>query len=160
MYYLKYFIQNSDEFLTVATTRIETISCDVALAINPKDKRYLKYANKKVVHPFTNKLIPIILDEYVDINFGSGVMKVSSHSMADFDIMQKHNLNAVECIDINGKLTSQVEGFKNKDRIEARDLIANYLKEKDLLLKTENIISNVGFSQRSDEVVEILVQPQ
>ncbi|UVT34325.1 valine--tRNA ligase [Mesomycoplasma hyorhinis] len=160
MYYLKYFIQNSDEFLTVATTRIETISCDVALAINPKDKRYLKYANKKVVHPFTNKLIPIILDEYVDINFGSGVMKVSSHSMADFDIMQKHNLNAVECIDINGKLTSQVEGFKNKDRIEARDLIANYLKEKNLLLKTENIISNVGFSQRSDEVVEILVQPQ
>ncbi|QJB70925.1 valine--tRNA ligase [Mycoplasma sp. 1654_15] len=160
MYYLKYFIEGTNEFLTVATTRIETISCDVALAINPKDKRYLKYLNKQVVHPFTNKLIPIITDEYVDINFGSGVMKVSSHSMADFDIMQKHNLTAFECVDINGKLTNQVKGFEQKDRIEARDLIADFLKQKGLLLKTENIISNVGFSQRSDEVVEILVQPQ
>lgn len=161
MYYLRYFLENSTtDFLKVATTRIETLPGDVAVAVNPNDKRYKKLIGKKVINPFSKKLLPIIADEYVDISFGSGAMKVSSHSLADFDIMQKHNLKAPECIDDFGKLTNIVTGFEGQDRFEARSKIADLLNQQGFLIKTEDITSNVGISQRSGEIVEILKKPQ
>ncbi|CAT05411.1 Valine--tRNA ligase [Mesomycoplasma conjunctivae] len=160
MYYLKYFIEDSDQFLEIATTRIETIASDAAVAVNPKDTRYLKFVGKKVINPLTKKAIPVITDDYVDIKFGSGAMKVSSHSMADFDILEKNNLESPESIDNEGKLTHIVTGFVGLDRFEARAKIALKMKEEGLLIKEENIISNVGFSQRSDEIIEILRKPQ
>ncbi|ATP60023.1 valine--tRNA ligase [Mesomycoplasma dispar] len=160
MYYLKYFLENSNDFLTVATTRIETISSDVALAVNPKDKRYLHLIGKKVIHPLTKKLIKIIADSNVGIDFGSGVMKVSAHSILDFEIMEKHNLSAQDCIDNYGNLNKNVPGFEGKNRFVARNLIAEKLEKEGFLIKTETVISNVGFSQRSDEIVEILKKPQ
>lgn len=160
MYYLKYFLENSNEFLTVATTRIETISSDVALAINPKDKRYLRLVGKKVVHPLTKKLIKIIADSNVSSDFGSGIMKVSAHSILDFEIMEKHNLESKDCIDNYGNLNHEVPEFQGQNRFFARDLIAKKLEKEGFLAKIETVISNVGFSQRSDEIVEILKKPQ
>ncbi|MBG0730525.1 valine--tRNA ligase [Mycoplasma sp. 'Moose RK'] len=160
MYYIKYFLENSSSFLTVATTRIETISSDVALAVNPKDKRFLHLVGKKVVHPLTKKLIKIISDSNVNINFGSGVMKISSHSLLDFEIMEKHGFSSSDCIDIYGNLNENVPDFNGLNRFLARDLIAKKLEKEGFLIKTKDIVSNVGFSQRSDEIVEILQQPQ
>ncbi|MXR05620.1 valine--tRNA ligase [Mycoplasma flocculare] len=160
MYYLKYFLENSHKFVIVATTRIETISSDVALAINPKDKRYSHLIGKKAINPLTKKLIEIIGDSNISVDFGSGIMKVSAHSIIDFEIMEKHNLDAKDCIDNFGNLNENVPEFKGVNRFLARDLIAKKLEKEELLVKIETVISNVGFSQRSNEIIEILKKPQ
>ncbi len=160
MYYLKYFLKDSSEFLTVATTRIETISSDVVLAVNPKDKRYSSFIGKEVIHPLTKKIIKIIGDSNVAQDFGSGVMKVSAHSILDFEILEKNGLSAEDCIDDYGNLNKNTLEFEGKNRFDARDLIAKKLENEGLLIKTEDVVSNVGFSQRSGEIVEILKKPQ
>ncbi|MHA0298557.1 valine--tRNA ligase [Mesomycoplasma ovipneumoniae] len=160
MYYLKYFLKDSSEFLTVATTRIETISSDAVLAVNPKDKRYSGFIGKEVIHPLTKKIIKIIGDSNVSQDFGSGVMKVSAHSILDFEILEKNGLSAEDCIDDYGNLNKNTLEFEGKNRFEARDLIAKKLENEGLLIKTEDVVSNVGFSQRSGEIVEILKKPQ
>ncbi|WGI36778.1 valine--tRNA ligase [Mesomycoplasma lagogenitalium] len=160
MYYIKYFIENSDKFLTVATTRIETIASDVALAVNPEDKRYKNIVGKYVIHPFTKKRIPIISDDYIDKKFGSGVMKVSAHATADIDIIKKHNLKINECINLDGKMNSLALEFENLDRFEARELMYKKLLKENFIVKVEQITSNVGYSERSGEVVEIMMSNQ
>ncbi|WP_069096743.1 valine--tRNA ligase [Mesomycoplasma ovipneumoniae] len=160
MYYLKYFLKDSSEFLTVATTRIETISSDVVLAVNPKDKRYSSFIGKEVIHPLTKKIIKIIGDSNVAQDFGSGVMKVSAHSILDFEILEKNGLSAEDCIDDYGNLNKNTLEFEGINRFQARDLIAKKLENEGLLIKVEDVISNVGFSQRSGEIVEILKKPQ
>ncbi|QJG66994.1 valine--tRNA ligase [Mycoplasma phocoenae] len=160
MYYIKYPIKGTEEFLEVATTRIETIPSDVAIAFHPSDERYKKYLSSVVVHPFTNKEIPIITDDYIDPEFGSGLMKVSAHATNDIDIITKNNLEINECIDSKGNMNSLANEFEGINRFEARKLIAQKMQESGYLLKVEKTISNVGISERSGEVIEILVQPQ
>ncbi|WP_436358646.1 valine--tRNA ligase [Mycoplasma sp. 480] len=160
MYYIKYFIENSDEFLTVATTRIETIPSDVALGVNPEDKRYKSLVGKNVIHPFTKKIIPIIEDDYIDKKFASGVMKVSAHAMADIDIIKKHNLEINESINPDGKMNSLALEFEGLDRFQAREQIYQKLLKENYIVKTEEIISNVGYSERSGEVSEIIMSEQ
>nr|WP_033161481.1 valine--tRNA ligase [[Mycoplasma] collis] len=165
MYYLKYKLVNDnvndkEENLIVATTRIETIPSDVALCVNPKDARYKHLIGKNVIHPFTKKTIPIISDEYIDVDFGSGIMKVSAHSAIDIDIINKNKLEIKESINKDGKMNSLALEFENLDRFEARTKIYEKLKNENLIDKVENVISNVGFSERTNEIIEILVFDQ
>ncbi|WP_438341727.1 valine--tRNA ligase [Mycoplasma sp. 3341] len=160
MYYIKYPLQDSNEYLEVATTRIETLPSDVAVAFNPTDVRYQKFLGKNILHPLTKKLIPIISDDYIDPSFGSGVMKVSAHATNDIDIINKNGLEINECINKQGKMTELAGEFAGLDRFEARDKIAQKLADEGYLIKVEKTISNVGLSERSKAPIEILVQPQ
>ncbi|UUM19213.1 valine--tRNA ligase [Mycoplasma sp. 1018B] len=160
MLYIKYYLENSSEYLTIATTRPETLLSDVAVVYNPKDHRYKNLLNVKIIHPITKKIIPLIADEYVDINFGSGLMKLSAHSEIDIDLIKKHNLEIIETINQEGLIISNIKKFNNLNRENARKVIKEYLEKNNLLLKAEKIISNVGYSERSDTPIEILVRPQ
>lgn len=160
MYYVKYYLEDKSNFITIATTRIETIFSDVAIAFNPNDEKNKIFKNHKVSNPLTNELIPIISDEYVDPKFGSGFMKVSAHAVADIDIILKNNLKIRECINKDGLMNNHSMEFEGLSRSEAREKIEKKLREKKLLLKVEEVENNVGISERSNEVVEILVMPQ
>ena len=160
MYYIKYFLENNLDFITIATTRIETIFSDVAVAFHPNDKKNIKFKNKSVINPLTNELIPIITDEYIDPKFGSGFMKVSAHAVADIDIIQKNNLEIKECIDRDGMMNEIAMEFIGMNRVEARKAIEKKLKENNSFINIEEIENNVGKSERSGEVIEILVMPQ
>ena len=160
MYYVKYYFENSDQYLVVATTRIETIFSDVAIAINPNDQSKIHLVNQKVINPLTKKLLPIITDDYIDINFGTGCMKVSAHATNDIDIILKNNLEIIECIDQNGLMNERGLFTKGLDRQSAREVIFDYLQKANLIERVEEIENNVSYSERSNEVIEILVMPQ
>ncbi|TPE58110.1 valine--tRNA ligase [[Mycoplasma] falconis] len=160
MYYIKYPIKDSDEYLEVATTRPETLPSDVALAIHPDDKRASILLTKTIIHPLTKKEIPVIKSELIDPNFGSGIMKVSAHAVDDITIIKENGLEVLECIDKAGKMNKNANEFYGLDRFDARKAIANKLKVDGFIIKVEDIVSNVGYSERSKEAVEILVQPQ
>ncbi|ADE19926.1 valine--tRNA ligase [Mycoplasma crocodyli] len=161
MYYIKYFLENSNDYLTIATVRTETLLSDVAIVFNPKDKRYSKFLGQFVIHPLTNKKIPIISDEYVDPKFGSGLMKLSAHAEDDIDIIKKHaNLEVIETINKNGFIECKDSIFNGLERFKARKEIADYLRNNNFILKEEKTISKVGYSERSNTPIEILVLPQ
>ena len=160
MYYVKYAFENSDQYLVVATTRIETIFSDVAIAINPNDQSKIHLVNQKVINPLTKKLLPIITDDYIDINFGTGCMKVSAHATNDIDIILKNNLEIIECIDQDGLMNEHGLFTKGLDRQSAREVIFDYLQKANLIERVEEIENNVSYSERSNEVIEILVMPQ
>ncbi|RMA77484.1 valyl-tRNA synthetase [Metamycoplasma subdolum] len=160
MYYIKYPIQGSKSFLEIATTRIETMFSDVAIAIHPEDPRTKTLLNKKIVHPLTKKVIPVITSDLIDMKFGTGLMKVSAHAMDDFEIIKHNHLQIIECINKKGKLNQNAMEFQGLDRFEARAKIEEKLKKEGFLIKTEEVISSVGCSERSKDPIEILVQPQ
>ncbi|WP_406613440.1 valine--tRNA ligase [Mycoplasma corogypsi] len=160
MYYIKYKVKDSDEFLTIATVRTETLLSDVAVVCNPNDTRYTHLIGKTVIHPLTNREIPVIADKYVDINFGSGLMKLSAHAEADIDIIKKHGFEIIETIDKLGYINCPNSQFDKLERFVAREAIGNYLRDNNLLVKEEKTISNVAISDRSKTVVETLVLPQ
>ncbi|MGL5617888.1 MAG: valine--tRNA ligase [Metamycoplasmataceae bacterium] len=160
MFYVKYFLEDKSNYIAIATTRIETIFSDVAITFNPNDKKNKIFEGKRVFNPLTNELIPIITDEYVDPNFGSGFMKVSAHATVDIDIIIKNNLEIKECINKNGLMNELAMEFSGLSRFEARNKIENKLLDNELMIKIDEIENNVGFSERSNEVVEILVMPQ
>ena len=160
MYYVKYYFENSDQYLVVATTRIETIFSDVAIAINPNDQSKIHLVNQKVINPLTKKLLPIITDDYIDINFGTGCMKVSAHATNDIDIILKNNLEIIECINQDGLMNEHALFTKGLDRQSAREVIFDYLQKANLIERVEEIENNVSYSERSNEVIEILVMPQ
>ncbi|MGL5643786.1 MAG: valine--tRNA ligase, partial [Metamycoplasmataceae bacterium] len=160
MFYVKYYLQDKSSYITIATTRIETIFSDVAIAFNPYDKKNKVFLGKKVLNPLTNELLPIITDEYVDQKFGSGFMKVSAHATADIDIIIKNNLEIKECINKDGLMNELAMEFVGLSRSDARKKIEKKLLSNDLLIKVEEIENNVGVSERSNEVIEILVMPQ
>ncbi|MDI4567596.1 MAG: valine--tRNA ligase, partial [Mycoplasma sp.] len=157
MYYVKYNVLDSNEYIVVATTRPETIFSDVAIAIAKNHTQYKHLVNKKVVNPLNQKIIPIIESDYVDPSFGTGAMKVSAHAFDDFQIINKHKLEIVESIDKNG-LMNENTFVKGLHYLEVRNNISSYLK--DALIKVESITSNVSISTRSYEPVEILVLDQ
>ncbi|SIT25894.1 valine--tRNA ligase [Chryseobacterium gambrini] len=166
LYFLKYAIESStgsdtDEYLSVATTRPETIFGDTAVCINPNDERYAHLKGKKVIVPIVNRVIPIIEDEYVDIEFGTGALKITpAHDINDYEIGQKHNLQMIDALDDDGNLNDQGLHYAGKNRFEVRKQIAKELEEKDLLLKAEDYVNKVGTSERTGAVIEPKVSVQ
>lgn len=160
MYYIKYFFENKKDYIVVATTRIETIFSDVAIGINPNDKNKIKYLGKYVINPLNEKKIQIISDDYIDPNFGTGFMKISAHALADIDIINKNNLEIIECINQKGIMNSNALFFSGLTREQARIKIFNFLEKNNYVEKVEEITNNVSYSERSNEPIEILVMPQ
>jgi len=161
LYFLKYKIEGSEEFLSVATTRPETIFGDTAVCINPNDERYAHLKGKKVIVPIVDRVIPIIEDEYVDIEFGTGALKITpAHDINDYEIGQKHNLQMIDALDDDGNLNDYGLHYAGKNRFEVRKQIAKELEEKDLLLKAEDYVNKVGTSERTGAVIEPKVSVQ
>jgi valyl-tRNA synthetase len=166
LYYLKYPIadenhQPTNEYVTIATTRPETIMADAAVCINPADERYHGLRGKKILIPLINKEIPIIEDSYVEIGFGTGCLKVTpAHDANDYAIGIRHNLPVVSIIDDQGKLNENAQILVGEDRFVARKKIVKMLDEAGLLLKTEDYTSPVGFSERTNAVIEPMLSRQ
>jgi len=156
LYYVKYKIVDSDEYVTIATTRPETILGDTAICINPTDERFQHLKGKKAIVPMVNREIPIIEDDYVDIEFGTGCLKVTpAHDTNDYDLGQKHNLETIDILNDDGTLSEAAQYYVGVDREAARKLISKELKEQGVLVKTENLRHKVGYSERNpDTVVE------
>ena len=161
LYYLKYQVTDTSDFLEIATSRPETIFGDTAVAVNPNDLRYKKYVGKTVTIPIVNREIPIIEDDYVDIEYGTGVLKVTPGSdFNDFEIGTRHNLESIEIINKDGTLYNGAGKYKNVDRFVARKRLVDELKENKLLIKTEDILHNVGHSERSGAMIEPMLSDQ
>jgi valyl-tRNA synthetase len=159
MYYVKYDLKNGG-YIEVATVRIETLYSDVAIAINSKDFSKKNLIGQIAIHPLNKKEIPIISDDKIDISKETGIMKVSAHSHLDFDIIKKNNLKIIETITKKGYLNKNCQEFNGIERFEARKLIVEKLKKMNKITKIKKIISPVGYSERTGEAIEILVQPQ
>ncbi|MFL1604552.1 valine--tRNA ligase [Riemerella anatipestifer] len=161
LYHLKYQIEGTQDFLTVATTRPETIFGDVAVCVNPNDERYQKLIGKTVIVPIVNRSVPIIADEYVDIEFGTGTLKITpAHDVNDYEIGQKHQLQIIDSIDDDGKLNHHGMHYEGKDRFVVRKEIAKELEEKGLLAKAEDYVNKVGTSERTGAVIEPKISQQ
>ncbi len=155
LFYLKYVIENSDKELEVATTRPETIFGDTALCVNPKDERYKDFIGKYAIVPICGRKIPIISDSYVDLEFGTGCLKVTpAHDINDYNLGIKHNLDTIDIFDENAALNINGLHYEGKDRFVVRNEIEVELKAKNLIVKKENYIHNVGRSERTNSVVE------
>ena len=173
LYYLKYKIVNADgssplerlgedeEFLSVATTRPETIFGDVAVCINPNDEKYQHLKGKNVIVPIVNRVIPIIEDEYVDIEFGTGALKITpAHDSNDYEIGKKHNLPMIDSLDDDANLNEHGMHYAGKNRFVVRKMIAKELAEKNLMLKSEDYLNKVGTSERTGAIIEPKVSVQ
>ena len=159
MYYIKYDLKNGG-FIEIATVRTETLYSDVAIAINPNDEKMSKHIGEIAIHPLLNTELPIIADEYIEIGKGTGAMKVSAHAEADHQILIDNNLPILESIDVDGKMNERAQEFSGMDRFDARKAIVEKLNKENRITKIEESISAVGYSERSGEPIEILVQPQ
>jgi valyl-tRNA synthetase len=145
----------ADSYLTIATTRPETIMADAAICINPNDERYLHLHGKKVLVPLINREIPVILDEYVTMDFGTGCLKVTpAHDLNDYELGQKHHLPVIDILNDDGTLNENAQILVGEDRFAARKKIAVLLEEVDALAKVEEYKSQVGFSERTNAVIE------
>ena len=155
LYYLHYAIEGTTEVITIATTRPETILGDTAICINPKDERYQHLKGKRAIVPLVNRSIPIIEDDYVDITFGTGCLKVTpAHDINDYELGIKHNLPSIDILNDDGTLHERAELYVGMDRFEARKEIAKELEKKGALQKVEALSNKVGFSERTDAVIE------
>ena len=155
LYYINYSIKDSDEKLTIATTRPETLLGDTGICVHPDDERYQHLIGKKAIVPLVNREIPIIADDYVDREYGTGCLKVTpAHDFNDFEIGQRHNLEIINIFDDSAHLNENAKVFVGKDRFEARKLIVEELKKQEILMKTESLKHSVGFSERTDSVIE------
>ncbi len=155
LYHIRYPLADGDGYLTVATTRPETMFGDTAVAVNPDDERYMKYIGKYVILPIAEKKIPIIGDSYVDTSFGTGVLKVTpAHDLNDFEIGKRHNLEVVKVMDDDGRMNKHAVHYDGMDRFECRDKTVEELKQKGLLEKLEPYALGVGKCYRCKTVVE------
>ncbi len=161
LFYLKYQIEGSEEFLTVATTRPETIFGDTAVCVNPNDERYTHLKGQKVIVPIANRVIPIIEDEYVDIEFGTGALKITpAHDTNDYEIGQRHQLPMIDSMDDDANLNEHGLHYAGQNRFEVRKQIVKELEEKGLLLKAEDYVNKVGTSERTGAVIEPKISQQ
>lgn len=155
LYYVRYKIKDSDEYVIIATTRPETIMADTAICINPLDDRYKHLQGKSVLVPLINREIPIIQDEYVEMEFGTGCLKVTpAHDLNDYELGQKHNLEVIDILNDNGTLNEKAQILVGEDRFIARKKIANLLVEAGQIEKIEDYKSQVGFSERTNAAIE------
>ena len=160
-YYIKYYLENSDQYLEIATTRPETLFGDTAVAVNPKDKRFNKLIGKNVTLPIVNKLIPIVGDQHADMEKGTGVVKITpAHDPNDFKVGQRHNLEKIIIMNPDATMNENTGKYNGIDRFETRKKLVKELQEKDLLIKIEKIVHSVGHSERTDAVVEPYLSKQ
>lgn len=160
-YHLKYFLEDGSRYLEVATTRPETLFGDTAVAVNPKDERYKNLIGKNVILPIVNKKIPIIGDIHADPEFGTGVVKITpAHDPNDFEVGLRHNLAKVVVMNKDATMNELAGKYQGMSREECRKNLVKELKEKDLLIKIEEMTHSVGHSERSDAVVEPYLSKQ
>jgi valyl-tRNA synthetase len=160
-YFFKYFLENKKDFLTVATTRPETMYGDVCVVVNPNDKRYKDMIGKKVFNPVNGELIPIIADDYVEIEFGTGAMKCTpAHDINDYEIGLRHNFEPIICMNEDGTLNERAGALQGVERLVARKKIIEFTKENNSFLREEELIHQVGYSERSGEIVEPYLSDQ
>ena len=161
LYTLKYFFEDGENYLKVATVRPETIYGDIAVAVNPNDKRFKKLIGQKVTVPLVGRQIEIIADDYADPEFGTGCVKITpAHDPNDFEIGQRHNLESINTINPDGTLNDLAESYSGLDRFEARKKIIADLESNNLMEKIEDYTHNVGFSQRGGEPIEPYLSDQ
>ena len=162
LYYIKYKVAGTDdEFITIATQRPETIMGDTAVCANPNDERYAKLKGKKVMVPLINKEVPVIFDDYVDKDFGTGILKITpAHDINDFNIGLKYNLPVVDTLNEDGTLSEAARIHVGTERFAARKKIIEDLKEKNLLVKEEEYNTRLGYSQRTHVVAEPKISTQ
>jgi len=156
LYYVRYRIEGTrDEWITIATTRPETILGDTAICVNPNDKRFKHFNRKKAIVPLVERPVPIIFDDYVDMEFGTGCLKITpAHDENDYEIGLRHKLEVIDIFNPDGTLSEAAQFFVDKDRFEARKLIIIELEKAGNLVKTEDYINKVGYSERTDAVIE------
>jgi valyl-tRNA synthetase len=156
LYYVKYKIENTkDEWITIATTRPETILGDTAVCVNPNDERYKNMVGKHAIIPIVNRSVPIIADEYVIMEFGTGALKVTpAHDINDYNLGIKHNLLSIDTINPDGTMSKEARFYIGEDRFVVREKIVKDLTEMGQIVKVENIQNKVGYSERTDAVIE------
>ncbi len=164
LYFVKYKIENIanntdsnqiDEYITIATTRPETILGDTAVCVHPEDIRYKHLKGRRIIIPIINRSVPIIFDDYIDIEFGTGALKVTpAHDINDYNLGVKHKLEVIDTISEDGKMSSAAKFYIGEDRFVVRKKIAKDLHEMGLIVKIEDIKNKVGYSERTDAVIE------
>jgi valyl-tRNA synthetase len=156
LFHVRYkIVGTTDEWLTIATTRPETILGDSAICVNPNDVRYANLHGKKAIVPIANREVPIILDDYVDMDFGTGCLKVTpAHDTNDYDLGKKHNLETIDIFNDNGTLNENGLHYEGIYRFEVRKAIEKELNDKGYLVDTEDYINKVGYSERTNAVIE------
>ncbi len=156
LYYLKYQVEGEEnEFVTIATTRPETILGDTAVCINPEDERFKNLKGKRVLVPLIKRSVPIIEDSYVDMEFGTGCLKITpAHDINDYEIGMRHNLESVDIFNDDGTLSEKAQIYIGEDRFAVREKIVADLEKEGTLAKIEDYTNKVGFSERTDEVIE------
>ena len=155
LYHVRYKIKGEDAYVTIATTRPETILGDTAVCVNPNDERYANLKDKTVLVPLVNREVPIIRDEYVAMDFGTGCLKVTpAHDINDYELGLKYNLESIDILNDDGTLSEAAQLYVGEDRFVVRKKIVKQLEEEGHLVKVEDYVNNVGFSERTDAVVE------
>ena len=155
LYHITYKLAGEDDTVTIATTRPETILADTALCVHPEDERYKHLVGKSAFIPLIEREIPIIADDYVDPEYGSGCLKITpAHDPNDYEIGLRHDLEIIDMLESDGTLSEEATRYVGEDRFEARDLIIQDLKMHDYLVDTEELTNSVGFSERTDVVIE------
>jgi valyl-tRNA synthetase len=161
LYYIKYPLEDSKEYLVVATTRPETMLGDTGVAVHPEDKRYLKFIGENVILPLMNRRIPVIADGYVTQEFGTGALKVTpAHDVNDFEIGRRHGLDVIRVIDDAGKMNTQAGRYAGQQRFQCRKEVIKDLNDLNLLKKIEPFLHNVGHCYRCKTVIEPMVSKQ
>ena len=155
LYYIRYRVEEEDDFITVATTRPETILGDTAVCVHPEDDRFRRFHGKKVLVPLINRPVPVIIDDYVDREFGTGALKITpAHDINDYELGLRHNLESIDIFNDDGTLNRAAQILVGEDRFRARELIIPELEKAGNLVKTEDYVNKVGYSERTDAVIE------
>ncbi len=155
LYFVKYKLKGSGDFIPVATVRPETIMGDVAVCVNPKDERYKSFVGKTVIVPLVNREVEVIADDYVDIEFGTGALKITpAHDINDYEIGKKYNLPVIDCFNEDGKISEAGQVFIGEDRFKARKLATEKLEADGLLIKKQDYLNKVGRSERTNAIIE------
>ena len=160
-YHLKYYIEGEDRYLEVATTRPETLFGDTAVAVNPNDERYQDLKDKKVIVPVVNRVVPVVFDNHADPEFGTGVVKITpAHDPNDYEVGLRHDLPRIVCMNKDATMNEVCGKYQGLSREECREKLVNDLKEAGLLIRVEEIVHNVGHSERTEAVVEPYLSKQ
>ncbi len=155
LYYVRYQVEGVDEYVTIATTRPETILGDTAVCVHPEDERFKHLHGKKVIVPLVKRPVPIIQDEYVDREFGTGALKITpAHDINDYEIGDKHNLESIDIFNDDGTMNESAQLYIGEDRFKVRKLIVKDLEEAGHIVKIEDYVNKVGYSERTDAVIE------
>lgn len=161
LWYIKYFFEDSDDYITIATTRPETMFGDLAVAVNPEDERFKDKIGKSLILPLVGRKIPLIEDSYVDMEYGTGCVKITpSHDPNDFEVGARHNLGQCIVIDTKGHIADGYGKFSGLERYEARKLLIEELEKEGFLEKIETISHAVGYSERTNVAIEPLISKQ